>query len=492
MESRVYISSLPWAVSKAAIINLLSEHNLVSGHIQVVRKGSFLQNGSFCSAFVTFDNADMAVRAIGLLDGRVDSRFGPVALKAEMARPKPTIRPRSRTPVRVPQPKVQIRSAVAENNMDEPTAENKMDEPTAENNMDEPTAAGAQNKMDEPTAAGAQNNQDEPTAAGFGKPKNLIPRWLATQYSKDSVQGKKALTFLADGFYGVLWCTGHGDRSWTVFGPNAEWRKHMWTTADWLKWDAMSPCPLFAGEGGITALAVGLDWLHCKYLGTDMHVYGSILKLLCFFILPSSAINNLQTVWGDIKSFYKELGTPVRYKYITKLSMFIPAKSPYPKLRGKGAEVKYLSEVMLKLWQKYLNPHLRVHKQIELMLRLNAAVEQTIIDYREALFFPAAVAATFATQVEKYLLLLTAVAEHYLEDRLFDITSKTHFVQHCALQSHTLSPRAIWCFMGEDMQKKMQTLAKACVKGQGPVQATRKVAQRYRLALHLQLSQLDD
>ena len=287
-------------------------------------------------------------------------------------------------------------------------------------------------------------------------------------------------------------CTGHGDRSWTVFGPNAEWRKHMWTTADWLKWDAKSPCPLFAGEGGITALAVGLDWLHCKYLGTDMHVYGSILKLLCFFILPSSAINNLQTVWGDIKSFYKELGTPVRYKYITKLSMFIPAKSPYPKLRGKGAEVKYLSEVMLKLWQKYLNPHLRVHKQIELMLRLNAAVEQTIIDYREALFFPAAVAATFATQVEKYLLLLTAVAEHYLEDRLFDITSKTHFVQHCALQSHTLSPRAIWCFMGEDMQKKMQTLAKACVKGQGPVQATRKVAQRYRLALHLQLSQLDD
>ena len=165
-NSRVYISSLPWAVSKATILTLLSEHHLVSQHIQVVRKGSFLQNGSFCSAFVTFDNADMAVRAIGLLDGRVDSRFGPVALKAEMARPKPTIRPRSRTPVRVPQPKVQIRSAVAENNMDEPTAENKMDEPTAENNMDEPTAAGVQNKMDEPTAAGAQNNQDEPTAAG--------------------------------------------------------------------------------------------------------------------------------------------------------------------------------------------------------------------------------------------------------------------------------------------------------------------------------------
>ena len=175
-NSRVYISSLPWAVSKATILTLLSEHHLVSQHIQVVRKGSFLQNGSFCSAFVTFQNADMAVRAIGLLDGRVDSRFGPVALKAEIARPKPrSRRSRSRTPVAVPQPKVQIRAAVAENNMDEPTAENKMDEPTAENNMDEPTAennmdeptaAGAQNKMDEPTAAGAQNNQDEPTAAG--------------------------------------------------------------------------------------------------------------------------------------------------------------------------------------------------------------------------------------------------------------------------------------------------------------------------------------
>lgn len=219
-------------------------------------------------------------------------------------------------------------------------------------------------------------------------------------------------------------CTGHGDRSWTVFGVNAEWRNHIWTTADWLNWDARSPCPLFSGEDGITALAVGLDWLHCKYLGTDMYVYGSILKLLCFFMLPSSPIDNLQTVWGDIKSFYKALGTPVRYRYITKLTMFILAKNPYPKLRGKGAEVKYLSDVMLKLWQKHMNPHLGVHRQIELMLRLNAAVEQTIIDYREALFFPAPVAATFATRVEKYLLLLTAIAEHYLEERLFDITSK--------------------------------------------------------------------
>ncbi|CAE7939702.1 unnamed protein product, partial [Symbiodinium necroappetens] len=157
-------------------------------------------------------------------------------------------------------------------------------------------------------------------------------------YSKDSVQGKKALTFLADGFYGVLW---------TIIGD----------------------LDYFAD--GVTALAVGLDWLHCKYLGSDMYVYGSILKLLCFFMLPSAPIDNLQSVWADIKSLYRELGTPVRYKYITKLTMFIPAKNPYPKLRGKGAEIKYLSDVMLKLWRKYMNPHLRVHQQIELMLRLN-------------------------------------------------------------------------------------------------------------------------
>ncbi|CAE7246155.1 unnamed protein product [Symbiodinium sp. CCMP2456] len=98
---RVFISSLPWAVSKATILQLLSEQRLVSHHIQVVRKGSFLQNGNFCSAFVTFENADMAVRAIGLLDGKVDPRLGPVALKAEMARPKPrSRRSRSRTAVR--------------------------------------------------------------------------------------------------------------------------------------------------------------------------------------------------------------------------------------------------------------------------------------------------------------------------------------------------------------------------------------------------------
>lgn len=145
-NSRVFISSLPWAVSKATILNLLSELHLVSQHIQVVRKGSFHQNGSFCSAFVTFENADMAVRAIGLLDGRVDSRVGTVALKAEMARPKPTSRrSRSRTPARVPKPKVQL-------------GLNATQPAVAEKTMDEPTAAGAQNSQDEPSTAAAHKD----------------------------------------------------------------------------------------------------------------------------------------------------------------------------------------------------------------------------------------------------------------------------------------------------------------------------------------------
>ena len=43
------------------------------------------------------------------------------------------------------------------------------------------------------------------------------------------------------------------------------------------------------------------DELHVMYLGTVMYVWGSVLWLLCFVILPDTPQKNMETVWAGIR-----------------------------------------------------------------------------------------------------------------------------------------------------------------------------------------------
>jgi hypothetical protein len=67
---------------------------------------------------------------------------------------------------------------------------------------------------------------------------------------------------------------------------------------DWLAaGKASSVCKLFSLPG-VTALAVAYDYMHCKYLGVDGYLFGSVFWLLCFQILPGTPKENLAQVWA--------------------------------------------------------------------------------------------------------------------------------------------------------------------------------------------------
>ena len=292
---------------------------------------------------------------------------------------------------------------------------------------------------------------------------------------------------LASGPCPLCRCTGSGHLSWCNFQPNAGWRAACWSTPAWRAWPSRSPSPLFDLEY-FSPWLISLDYMHCKYLGHDMLVYGSILSLLCNHMLPGDCHANLQVVWSDIKACYKGWGTPCQFRYLNKVSMFQRKAPQYPKLRGKAAEIKYLCRPLHYVWKKYYNCNLEVHRKIELYLRLNVEVEEMLITYREELSLPLLEAKQFEDAFTAMLLLLTSIAEHFLVDRLFNITQKAHFLRHCSILSRFLNPRLTWCFQGEDMQKRMSGLAKACVNGQRPGQTIAKMISRYRLALHLEFS----
>ena len=200
----------------------------------------------------------------------------------------------------------------------------------------------------------------------------------------------------------------------------------------------------------------------------------------------------MASFWQALQKEYSSLDTPCRYRYLNKLSMIV-RKQGSPKLRGKGAEIRHLHLPLLNIWAANMNTALEMHRKVHLLLKLNARAEQLLTQHRELFALPAEDAATFQTCIDGLLMLQHNLREHFSEEpeHLFNITEKSHFVQHCSILARHVSPRLLWCFSGEDQQRRVQELTQASVKGNGPASALLKVATRYRLALHLQFHKIE-
>ena len=117
---------------------------------------------------------------------------------------------------------------------------------------------------------------------------------------------------------------------------------------------------------GVTILSFYPDWMHCKSLGIDKPLMGSTLYCLVHYILPGSVEENLAVVWRDIELFYDELSSENRYGHMRQ-TMFTTKSQP--KLQGKAGEIKDLGPVMVKVWEKHMNPNLLIHQKILVVLK---------------------------------------------------------------------------------------------------------------------------
>ena len=100
------------------------------------------------------------------------------------------------------------------------------------------------------------------------------------------------------------------DKPWFDFRPTAAWIPKIYTVDDWLQ-SGRNACILFAIVG-VTILSWYPDWMHCKPLGIDKFLLGSVLWLLVHHILPGTVDENLAQLWEDIVCIYHILGTQCR------------------------------------------------------------------------------------------------------------------------------------------------------------------------------------
>ena len=104
--------------------------------------------------------------------------------------------------------------------------------------------------------------------------------------------------------------------------PTAAWVGMQWSPEAWQAWEHRSSCDLFNLLPGLTAVATAHDFMHSKYLGTDMVFLAGCFWLLCYRMLEGSPLDNLKVCWEKLAQVYKEKKILDRHRGMNKLSVF--------------------------------------------------------------------------------------------------------------------------------------------------------------------------
>ena len=275
----------------------------------------------------------------------------------------------------------------------------------------------------------------------------------------------------------------------------APWMLEIITKAQW----ATSPYNRHAiwNIPGVTLLTATVDLMHCKHLGTDQYFYASVLVVLCYYLLPGTPEQNLEIVFRGIRDHYGNTPSTNRYTNL-QLCMFCNAENheiSMPCLKGRAAEVKHIGAPLLHVFREHKHnrsamvPPTQI-LQIEIALRSSARVDLIMEENRSVIKLPREAYTEFRKVGFDFLVCFNALGHYYSEEhtpaiRLFNVTTKAHYLAHVILQGEFINPRLGWCYAGEHLMFHARRLMQKCMAHNTPGKATVKFAKQYRLGMHL-------
>ena len=115
-----------------------------------------------------------------------------------------------------------------------------------------------------------------------------------------------------------------------------------------------------------------VDELHVRHLGTTMYMLGAVLYMLCFHVLDGAPEDIMHDIWASISAFYKKHKVVTQYSNLKIASFHEPGQ--YPKLKGKGGEIKDLVAPLAHVWNEKTRgsndmSHNRINRMLEHQLR---------------------------------------------------------------------------------------------------------------------------
>lgn len=212
------------------------------------------------------------------------------------------------------------------------------------------------------------------------------------------------------------------------------------------------------------------------------------------FNIPGTAEENMERVWGNITEYFSTdaAHTTSKYGYI-KLSTFTNPDAPlmkHPMLKGKGAEVKSLVPALAHVWKLYMQAGNPQHESIACGLDMSSTIDQVLEANRNEWKLEGDALGTFQRAVCIFLHMQNELGYYYpLHEglSLFNVTQKSHYLMHSALQAEYINPRLCWCFGGEDFMHASKQIAHQACQASPAALAGEKTVQQYCIGLHLQL-----
>ena len=330
-----------------------------------------------------------------------------------------------------------------------------------------------------------------PTHNHHGTPYNAIDH-----ASEFALAGKH----LADGYFGVVWgvkgdleswykdlgfphyrcdnfCeldasentdgTAEGDLSYN-FRHDAHWKHTQLTKDGWRALRATTMHVLFELLEYLSCVNLEPDELHTMHLGTTMYFVGSILWLLVYRVLRGSPQENIACVWGWILDEYTDAMVSVQFpKLDLKSFTNNDPNEHYPKLKGKGGQIKHLLKPMLRVWIRCMNPLDNMHVKVRTALEHLVEMQRLIDAHAKDLFMTRANAAALKRATDSFLAdysILGDMTDGELQ-LLFNMVPNFHFLWHLAHRAFYLSPRRGSCWIDETFVGIIKLIGKACAAG---------------------------
>ena len=274
----------------------------------------------------------------------------------------------------------------------------------------------------------------------------------------------------------------------TNFAADAPWKQQILSPA---KWREVRPDKhiLFEKLTYLSIHNVECDELHVLHLGCSQYFVGSILWKLCYRLMDRSPRENLDRIWELILESYAAMPGSTQFTSLA-LSSFVDTAKPfrsYPKLKGRGAEVKNL---VGPLWCALNTLGLPGDEiaQCKRGLKHLRDICNVLDDYRSEVMLPTPVAAAFQVSMDSFLNAYVWLANRAdaADELCFSGAPKLHYAWHLAHRAALINPRRVACWLDEDFVREMKELAKGCASAAQLHRVPIFWAQKYRYGCDLE------
>lgn len=282
-----------------------------------------------------------------------------------------------------------------------------------------------------------------------------------------------------------------GDIPWNDFRPNAQWRSLVYSPQQLREKPPTKH--LVMGIPGVVAETFAFDALHVLDLGCAAHAIGNVFFDLVFEdfgLCKAVAMQHLQHL---VLKEYSEQKIDCCHRFSRlKLEHFCDAGAPhqsFPCLRGvKARQTRYLVPVALALCKQHQGRGSYSLHRTQCLENLNLLYDT--IDQGD-MFLDEVAKKTFEKAMNSFLVHYTYLAKvAHGEGKLrWSTVPKFHYAAHMPSQAMYINPKMTWTYGGESMVGVISSLGHSCLAGTPPHKVPVSLMAKYRMAVHLAVTQ---